>query len=85
MTRNGKILSKHAPRKNSAIETTFMELIQELSSLTRDDSLVVAAVKSIFDSHRVRLSGSRIPVRLVTESPMRSRQKSAWSRGCLRA
>jgi hypothetical protein len=60
------------------IRTTFLELIQELSSLTSDDSLVVAAVKNIFDTYNVRLSRSLLPVRLVTAgTPVRAHRKSA--------
>jgi hypothetical protein len=71
---------KHAREK--PIRTTFMELIQELSNLTSDDSLVVAAVKRILDTHNVRLSQSLLPVRLVTTGiPIRAHQKSAWNKG----
>jgi hypothetical protein len=74
---NRIVRRKHAREK--PIRTTFMELIQELSSLTSDDSLVVAAVKSILDTHNVRLSRSLRPVRLVTTgTPIRARRISAW-------
>jgi hypothetical protein len=64
--------------REKPIRTTFIELIQELSNLTSDDSLVVAAVKSILDTHNVRLSRSLLPVRLVaTETPIRAHHKSA--------
>ena len=64
------------------IRTTFMELIQELSSLTSDDSLVVAGVKRICDTYNVRLSRSLLPVRLVTAgTPIRAHRKSAWNKG----
>lgn len=64
------------------IRTSLIELIEELSNLTNDDSLVVAAVKSIFDSHRVRLSGSAVPIRLVGAAiPSRANGTSAWNRG----
>jgi hypothetical protein len=71
---------KHARKK--PIRTTFMELIQELSSLTSDDFLVVAAVKSILDTHNACLSRSLLPVRLVTTgTPIRAQRKSAWNKG----
>jgi len=53
------------PPKKSAIQTTFMDLIQELSQLTSDDGMVVAAVKRVFNSHSVRFAHSLAPVRLV--------------------
>ena len=59
-----------------------MELIQELSSLTSDDSLVVAAVKNILDTYNVRLSRSLLPVRLVTAgTPKRVYRRSPWEKG----
>ena len=67
------------------IRTTFMELLQELNSLTKDDSLVMAAVKSIFDSYRVRFGHSLATVRLVDSGfPIRARtiagrRRSAWA------
>ena len=56
------------------IRTTIMELLHALSDLTKDDRLVLAAFKSIFDSHNVRLAHSLVPVRLVgAETPNRTR------------
>jgi hypothetical protein len=64
------------------IRTSLIELIEELSNLTNDDSLVVAAVRSIFDSYRVRLSGSAVPIHLVgAEIPLRAQGRSAWNKG----
>jgi len=72
-------------RKSAAkppIRTSLIELIEELSNLTSNDSLVVAAVRSIFDSHRVRLAGSAVPIRLVGAGiPIRENGRSAWLRG----
>ena len=42
-----------------------MEILQELSRHTNDNKLVIAAVKNIFESHRVRLASSLVPLRLV--------------------
>jgi len=42
-----------------------MDLIRELSQLTNDDGMVVAAVKKVFNSHTVRFAHSLTPVRLV--------------------
>src|SRR5262249_2849041 len=64
--------------KEPPIKTNFLELIQELCELTTDDSLVVAAVASIFGYYRVRLSQSQVPVRLSgTGITIRARRKSA--------
>ena len=54
-----------AQRKPSPMKTTVMELIESLSSLTNDDALVIATVKNIFASYRVRLARTLAPVRLV--------------------
>ena len=67
--------------KNGPIRTTFMELIEELTKLTRDDALVLAVVESIFGSYRVRHARSLVPVRLVGAGfPIRS--NAAPCRGC---
>jgi hypothetical protein len=54
-----------------------MDLLQELTNLTKDDALVLAALKNIFDCHNVRLVRSLAPVRLVVASK--------WSQGNRRA
>jgi hypothetical protein len=53
------------PTQKGPIRTTFMDLIRELGQLTNDDGMVVAAVKSVFNSHNVRFAHSLAPVRLV--------------------
>jgi len=45
-----------------------MDLLQELTNLTKDDALVLAALKNIFDCYNVRLARSLAPVRLVVTS-----------------
>jgi hypothetical protein len=47
------------------IKTTLMDLMRELTRMTDDDRQVLAVVKNIFASHKVRLSRSLAPVRLV--------------------
>jgi hypothetical protein len=42
------IASIHA--RGNAIKTTFMELIQELTELTNEDRLVIAALRNIFET-----------------------------------
>jgi hypothetical protein len=42
-----------------------MELVQALTRATQDDDLVLAMIKNIFASYRVRLGKSLAPVRLV--------------------
>lgn len=62
----GKPRTKPAP-----IRTTLMELLQELLRLTTDDDVVLAVVRNIFHSYRVRMAYSHAPVRLVSaEVPM---------------
>jgi hypothetical protein len=60
-------------RRRAPIKTSIMELMQELSSMTADDSLVIAAVKSIFGAYNVRLAGAPVPLRLVND------HSSDWS------
>ena len=56
---------KSLRRKDTPIRTNIMEILAELSSRTNDDHAVIAAVKNIFKSHRVRLANSLVPLRLV--------------------
>jgi hypothetical protein len=51
------------------IRTTILELVETLSSLTRDDNLVVSAVKEIFSSHKIIATRSLAPVKLVVKTP----------------
>lgn len=75
----------HQPSK--PIKTTFMELLDELSSITQDDALVMAAVKNIFSSYKVRFTHTLAPVRLVggdettreLRRANRGRRSSAWA------
>jgi hypothetical protein len=68
------------PSKPVPIKTTFMELLDELSSITADDALVMAAVKNIFRSYKIRFAHTLAPVRLVAEEPTRAaRRSSAWA------
>ena len=53
-----------APRKRTKIQTSIMELMQELANLTHDDNLVIGAMKTIFGAYHVRLAGAPVAVRL---------------------
>ena len=61
-------LTRAVRPKTTLIRTTFMDLLQELTDLTKDDALVLAALKNIFDCYNVRLVRSLAPVRLVVTS-----------------
>jgi len=52
-------------RTPAPIKTTFLELLQALNGLTKDDALVIAALKNIFATYRVRFGRKLAPVRLV--------------------
>lgn len=51
--------------KRETIRTTFMDVLKELTNLTKDDALVLAVFKRIFNSHRVRFTRTLAPVKLV--------------------
>ncbi|MBM4260281.1 MAG: hypothetical protein FJ145_02455 [Deltaproteobacteria bacterium] len=58
----------HAGRsqaKSKPIRTNLLELLQALTSQTSDDNLVLAAMKELFRSNRIRLANTLAPVRLV--------------------
>jgi hypothetical protein len=62
------------------IKTSFMELIQELSKLTKDDSLVVGAVKDIFSKYNVVATRTLAPVKLVANHrPVRGKFGGRWT------
>ena len=42
----------------TTIRTTFLELIQQLTALTQDDGLVIAAVKDIFSAYKITATRS---------------------------
>jgi hypothetical protein len=42
--------------KRATIRTTLLDVLKELTHLTKDDAVVLAVFKRIFDSHRVRLA-----------------------------
>jgi hypothetical protein len=60
------------------IRTSILELMQELSNLTNDDHLVIAAVRNIFGAYNVRLAGAPVPVRIVNEyTPLKAYTKKS--------
>ena len=69
--------------KAGPIKTTFMELIQELSKLTQDDSLVMAAIRNICGTYNVVATRTLTPVKLVpsTRPAQRrvNRRRTCWA------
>jgi len=54
-----------------------MELLRVLSRLATNNDMVLAVVKNIFDTHRVHLTSSLAPARLVNpRSSLASNRKS---------
>ena len=51
--------------QKTPIKTSFMEILDELTRLTKDDAVVLAAIKAIFSAYRIRLAKSAATVRLV--------------------
>ena len=75
-----RIKTAHRP-KTTSIRTTVLDLLAELTALTKDDALVMAAIKNIFATYDVRLPRSLVPVRLVVPQTLRNhRQKVAGTR-----
>jgi hypothetical protein len=87
MTSKRTTAKPSAERKAAPIKTTLMELLEELTSLTRDDALVMAALGNIFSAYQVRFGRALAPARLVrTGTPTRSlrrgnlgKRSSAWA------
>lgn len=83
--RNKHPSTHSAARKTPAlIKTTLMDLLRELTRMTDDDRQVMAVVKNIFASRKVRLSRSLAPVRLVNGNSSGSsnalgKKSAAWA------
>ena len=77
--KNKRQLAKSA-KYRAPIKTTFMELLKEITSLTRDDALALEVVKRIFASHRVRLTRTLAPVRLVNNLSDRAVRRARFTR-----
>lgn len=75
MIRNANAKNTKRRENSSPIRTSLLELLQALNGLTKNDALVIAAVKSIFGSHRVRLTYAPIPVRLEGAAGSHSRKQ----------
>ena len=70
------------PAYRRPIRTSLLEVLKEITALTQDDALVLAVFKRIFNSHRVRLTRTLAPVKIVaTPAPRRRRAafaSKAW-------
>jgi hypothetical protein len=82
MRKQSLIVSQLKPALGTPIRTTVLELVQALGSLTRDDNLVVSAVKEIFRSHRIIATRSLAPVKLVANEP-HTDSRAGRRRACL--
>jgi hypothetical protein len=60
------------------VKTTVLDLLKELTALTKDDALVLAAMKNIFATRNVRLARTLAPVRLVGSQALR-RHRPVWA------
>ena len=73
--------------KAVTIKTSLMEILQALTSQTKDDALVLESLANIFAAHRVRFGRALAPVRLAgAGEPARSlrrgnlgRRSAAWA------
>lgn len=73
-------MNRQSRSDNTSIRTNLMEILQSLSSQTSDDNLVLAAIKDMFQSNRVRLANTLAPLRLVEASvPVRPVRRSRRS------
>ena len=77
--KNKRYLSM-AAKPRAPIKTTFMDLLKEITSLTRDDAVALEVVKRIFASHRVRLTRTLAPVRLVNNLSDRAVRRTGFIR-----
>lgn len=72
--------------KAGTIKTSLMEILQALTSETKDDSLIVESLGNIFTAYRVRFGRTLAPVRITNGKPALSlrrgnlgRRSAAWA------
>jgi len=72
--------------KGVTIKTDLLEILQALTSQTKDDGAVVESLANIFASYRVRFGQALAPVCLTNNLPARSvrrgnlgRRSAAWA------
>jgi hypothetical protein len=79
--KRGRLSRKENRQAKNSIRTTVFEVMEELTKLTKNDNLVLAAFRDIFDSHKVTAIRSLTPVKVVasSRSPYRSgHRRSSW-------
>ena len=81
MKRSRRSFKPTLKTKMRPIKTSFLELLSELTLLTKDDRLVIAVLKNIFASHKVRFGRALAPVRLTANSTRLKlrRRRPAWA------
>ncbi len=72
--------------KGVTIKTNLLEILQALTSQTKDDGAVVESLGNIFASYRARFGPALAPVRVTDSLPTRSlrranlgRRSAAWA------
>ena len=81
MKRSRRYFKPAIKTRINPIKTSFLELLGELTLLTKDDALVMAVLKNILASHKVRFGHALAPVRLTANpAPIRlRRRRPAWA------
>jgi hypothetical protein len=57
---------KYIKTKVTTIKTNLLEILQALTSQTRDDAVVTETLANILTSYRVRFGPTLAPIRLVS-------------------
>jgi hypothetical protein len=68
--------TSYVKTKARTIRTNLMEILQALTSQTKDDALIVESLANIFASYRGRFGHSLAPVRIAAGKPKRSSQRA---------
>jgi hypothetical protein len=66
--------------KTTKIKTNLLEILQALTSQTRDDATVVESLANIFASYRCRFGQSLVPIRIAEGSQKRASRRGAVGR-----
>jgi hypothetical protein len=68
--------------KATTIKTNLLEILQALTSQTKDDASIVESLSNIFTAYRGRFGQTLAPVRIVDGAAKRtSRRRDRTSRG----
>jgi hypothetical protein len=68
--------NEYVRTKATTIRTNLMEILQALTSQTKDDARVIESLANIFAAHRVKFGQTLAPVRITNGKSARTRRRA---------